>query len=132
MPKNPYLQTYKKTARETLSPGQLILLLFDTAWDNLNKIEKLFSEDFSVQQQEKIHNTIMKTYKIFVELQNCLDFKPSQELASRLYQLYDYICRQLIQANAKKSVQHIQEARKILEPLRESWREMLLQNPVTS
>ena len=110
MPKNPYLQTYKKTAIETLSPGQLILLLFDTAWDNLNKIEKLFSEDFSVQQQEKIHNTIMKTYKIFVELQNCLDFKPSQELASRLYQLYDYICRQLIQANAKKSVQHIQEA----------------------
>ena len=132
MPKNPYLQTYKKTAIETLSPGQLILLLFDTAWDNLNKIEKLFSEDFSVQQQEKIHNTIMKTYKIFVELQNCLDFKPSQELASRLYQLYDYICRQLIQANSKKSVQHIQEARKILEPLRESWREMLLQNPVTS
>lgn len=132
MPKNPYLQTYKKTAIETLSPGQLILLLFDTAWDNLNKIEKLFSEDFSVQQQEKIHNTIMKTYKIFVELQNCLDFKPSQELASRLYQLYDYICRQLIQANAKKSVQHVQEARKILEPLRESWREMLLQNPVTS
>ena len=119
-------QIYKKNSVESLSPGAIILLLFDTVLQSLGKAKFAMSQPFSVKNQELLHNNLQKAERILQELQGCLDFKPAKQLAETLYRLYDYAQTQINLARREKKVENIENAEKVLKELKDGWNEMLL------
>ncbi len=118
-------QVYKSASIESASPGKITLLLFDTALDCLDKAEKALKSNFTTKNQEIIHNNLTKAQAIFAELQSCLDFRPAEEFARTMYDLYTYLNAQVQTANSKKITEPIVNARKVLLPIRDAWAEML-------
>ena len=119
-------QIYKKNSVESLSPGAIILLLFDTVLQSLGKAKFAMGQPFSVKNQELLHNNLQKAERILQELQGCLNFKPAKQLAETLYRLYDYAQTQINLARREKKVENIENAEKVLKELKEGWNEMLL------
>ena len=116
---------YQKNSIESLSPGRVILLLFNTCLQSLAKIRETLGFNFSVRNQEIIHNNIQKIERILRELQSCLNFKPAKELADTLFRLYDYACDQLALVRSKKSTESLDNVERVLKELRDGWSEMV-------
>ena len=72
---------YQKNSIESLSPGRVILLLFNTCLQSLTKVREVLKLEFSVKNQEILHNNLQKVERILNELQGCLNFKTAKELA---------------------------------------------------
>ena len=122
---NKFSQLYKKNSIESLSPGRIILLLFDTALQCLNRVRESMHLNFSIKNQETFHNNLQKAENIIRELQNSLNFQPAKELADTLFRLYDYICDQITVVRVKRSSEHLKNAEHILKELRDGWSDML-------
>ena len=116
---------YQKNSVESLSPGRVILLLFNTCLQSLAKIRETLGLEFSVRNQEILHNNVQKIERILRELQGCLNFKPAKELADTLFRLYDYACDQLAMVRSKKTIENLNNVERVLKELRDGWAEML-------
>jgi flagellar secretion chaperone FliS len=55
------------------------------------------------------------------ELQNTLDLERGGEVAATLDGLYDYMSRRVLEATSLNDAARIEEVRRLLETLRESW-----------
>jgi flagellar protein FliS len=111
---SPY-EKYRQSSVSTSSPGQLLIMLYDGAIRFIRGgIEGIQEQDIS-----KTNTLLNKAQAIVSELMMTLDhsYAISQNLAS----LYEYINRQLIQANIKKEVAPAEEALGYLLELREAW-----------
>ena len=112
---NPY-QQYKKTQVDTASQGKLIVMLYDGAIKFINvAIETMPSKNI-----EKIHNNIMKAQEIINELISSLNMDAG-EISNKLFSLYMYINKRLMDANLHKEVEPLIEVRKYLVELRDAW-----------
>ena len=116
---------YQKNSIESLSPGRVILLLFNTCLQSLTKVREVLSAEFSIKNQETLHNNLQKVERILHELQSCLNFKPAKQLADTLFRLYEYACDQLTIVRSKKSVESLDNVERVLKELRDGWAEML-------
>lgn len=116
---------YQKNSIESLSPGRVILLLFNTCLQSLTKVREVLKLEFSVKNQEILHNNLQKVERILNELQGCLNFKHAKELADTLFRLYDYACDQLAIVRSKKTVENLDNVERVLKELRDGWAEML-------
>ncbi len=116
---------YQSNSIESLSPGRVILLLFNTCLQSLTKVREVLKLEFSVKNQEILHNNLQKVERILHELQGCLNFKPAKELADTLFRLYDYACDQLAIVRSKKTVENLDNVERVLKELRDGWAEML-------
>ncbi len=116
---------YQKNSVESLSPGRVILLLFNACLQSLAKIRETLGLEFSVRNQEILHNNVQKIERILRELQGCLNFKPAKELADTLFRLYDYACDQLAIVRSKKTIENLNNVERVLKELRDGWAEML-------
>lgn len=106
---------YKNQQVMTSSPEQLTLLLYNGALRFLN-------ESISAVEQgdiEKAHNSNMRVQAIVREFVITLDM--SYEISKNFAQLYEYTEYCLIQGNIKKDVKLLQQAKNVLEELREAW-----------
>lgn len=110
-------QKYLKTTVETASQPQLLLMLFDAALKKLRMARKAIEEN----NVESSHNELIKAQKIFSELMVALDFEIGGELAHQLFAIYDFVYRQLVQANIRREVKLIDGILPIVEDLREGW-----------
>ncbi|MFH1742190.1 MAG: flagellar export chaperone FliS [bacterium] len=113
---NPY-QSYLKTSIETASQPQLLVMLFDAAVKKLRIARKAITE----KNIELAHNELIKVQRIFSELMVALDFDLGGELAQQLFAIYDFVYRQLVQANIRRDPKLIDEVLPIVEDLREGW-----------
>lgn len=108
---------YKKNQINTASPKQLIVLLYEGAIKNLRHAElALDLKDFSLVNQK-----LLKTQDIILELQVTLNKEEGGQIAENLYELYEYMMNDLIQANIKKDKTKIEANRDILSGLAEAW-----------
>lgn len=108
---------YKETQVLTASQGQLIVMLYDGA------IKFLKTALTSIEDKKKfdvVNNSLIKTQDIITELMLSLNFDAG-EIANKLYSLYLYFNRKLIEANIQKDPKPIKEVLSHLEELRESW-----------
>lgn len=62
-----------------------------------------------------------KTVEILAELSRSLDHTKGGDLSARLAGLYDYIARQVLDANFRQSDQGLAEAESLLRTLHEGW-----------
>jgi len=106
---------YKNQQIMTASPEQLTLLLYNGALRFLN-------ESISAMEQgdiQKSHNANMRVQDIIREFVITLDM--SYEISKGFLQLYEYTEHCLIQGNIKKDVTQLNQAKDVLQELREAW-----------
>jgi len=115
---------YKNQQIMTASPEQLTLLLYNGALRFLNE---------SIQAMEKgdlpkSHNANLRVQDIVREFMRTLDM--GYEISQTWSQLYEYTEHCLIQGNIKKDVEQLQQAKSMLEEMREAWAGAMKQTQV--
>jgi len=121
------LASYRSVSVDTASPGKLILMLFDGALRFMHAAEDGFRQSDVRVRQETIHNNIIKTQNIILELQRCLNVRDGGEFAVNMFRLYDFMLTRLIEANNKKDPEGVRVVIQLLGELRGAWDEMLQQ-----
>lgn len=121
---NPY-QQYKKTQIDTANQGKLIVMLYDGAIKFINiAIDLIPSKSI-----EKIHNNIIKAQDIINELMTSLNMEAG-EISEKLFSIYMYIKKKLIEANIKKQAEPLIEVRNYLIELRDAWEQAAKNVPI--
>ena len=115
---------YKGTKINTASPAELTLMLYDGAIKFCN----IALLGFEQNDTEKINNYIKKTLNIITEFRSTLDFK--YPTAKDFDMVYDYIYRQLVDANVKKDQACLEEALDRIREMRDLWKDIMRQNHV--
>lgn len=106
---------YKHQQIMTAAPEQLTLLLYNGALRFLNE-SILAMEQGDIQ---KSHNANIRVQDIVREFVITLDM--SYELSKGWAQLYEYTEYCLVQGNIKKDVGQLQQAKTVLQELRDAW-----------
>jgi flagellar protein FliS len=102
----------------TASPQQLLVMLYDRLAVDLERAEDaLVGKD-----REEAHNQLMHAQDIVLELRSSLKVD-AWEGGPRLASIYTWLIGELVQANLKGDVRRVRDCRKIVEPLRDAWRE---------
>lgn len=115
---------YKQMQIKTATPGKLLLMLYQGAV----KFMKLAKKNIKAGEIEASHKNIIKAQNIILELQSTLNKEQGGEIALRLENLYDYIYRELIQANLNKNTSHLDNVIPLVEELFSSYREIIVKN----
>lgn len=122
---NPQMaNAYKNQQIMTSSPEQLTLLLYNGAL-------RFLTESILAMEQgdiPKSHNANIRVQDIVREFVLTLDM--SYELSKNWAQLYEYTEHCLIQGNIKKDVTLLQQAKEVLQDLRDTWIEAMKQTQV--
>ena len=109
---------YQETAVLTQNKGRIIVMLYDGAVKFLKQaIKNLEAKDYEAKGRD-----IAKAHDIILELNTVLDMEAGGEIAENLRSLYNFINKQLNQANTKSDTQMIREVISLLEELNQSWR----------
>jgi len=121
-------QSYLRVATQTVSPGQLVLMLYDGALRFLERARLGFASDDPLEFNQTIHNNLVRAQEIISELNMALNIEAGGEFASTMRRLYDYLDRRLIESNRAKKEDGIIEVIGRLTVLRDAWAEMLRKN----
>jgi flagellar protein FliS len=116
--KNPY-NHYKETQIMTASPGKLIVLLYEGAVRFINAAINALDE----KKLDVCNNSLIRTQDIITELALSINFEAG-ELASKMYSLYMFFNKQLLEANIKKDRALMVEVRDMIAEILESWRQV--------
>jgi flagellar protein FliS len=106
---------YKSNSINTATPEELTLMLYN----GLVKFLMQAQAAIDVQNIEKANNGIVKAQAIIVEFITTLDM--NFEVSQNLELLYDYMYRQLVQANLKKDKDILDEVLGMAKELRDTW-----------
>lgn len=112
-PVNPYLRTKIMTA----SSDELRLMLFDGAI----KFCRQGRVALEAGKFEDSYTNLMRAQKIVLELSTSLNPDVDRDLAAKMSALYTFIYRKLVDANIERTVDHVDEAIKLLSYERETW-----------
>ena len=110
-------ESYKKMQIQTANPATLILMLFDRA---IVLLDKAKNEILEKQYEDKGY-TLTKANEIIAELAGSLDMEKGGEIASSLSKLYNFVMREILDADKNLNTKAIDNARRIVTELRESW-----------
>ncbi len=126
MSANPYAakqfaKQYKTQEIQTASQEEILILLYEGAI----RFCKIAKKAMVAKDIEKSHNHLIKAQRIISEFMLSLDMEVGGELAQNLYQLYDYLHHQLVQANIKKDPTKVDEVLGHLQSLKETWDEAI-------
>lgn len=116
-----YAQIGLETGVNSASPHGLIVMLYDGAIEAIRKA-KLYLE---MDNPEMKGLSLTKALRIITDgLVASLDTSAGGPLAEQLLALYDFICKELILANAQNSVEKMDSCIALLENLRSAWAEI--------
>ena len=104
----------------------LIQMLFDGLLENISAA-KGHMERGAIMEKG---NCISRAGRIVVGLQGSLDFEKGGDLARNLNDLYSYVTRRLIHANARNDVAALEEVRGLMDEISQAWREVPALLPV--
>ncbi|HWR45782.1 flagellar export chaperone FliS [Sporomusa sp.] len=107
--------TYKHQQIMTASSEELTLMLYNGALRFI--AESMQAIDHG--NMEKAHNSNLRAQAIVREFMATLDMQ--YEISQGYNKLYDYIEYRLIQANLKKDKSQLEEAKNVLQELRDTW-----------
>ncbi len=106
---------YKTNSINTATPEELTLMLYN----GLVKFLMQAQSAIEANNIEKANNSIIKSQAIIVEFMTTLDM--NYEVSQNLELLYDYMYRQLTQANLKKDNTIVEEVLGMAKELRDTW-----------
>ncbi len=111
------MDTYKKSQVETANPIDLIIILYDRA---IILLDKAINEIIEEKYEEK-NTSLTKATDIVFELLTTLDNDKGGEIATSLSRLYNFVIREITNASTSLNTKKLDNAKKILSELRESW-----------
>ncbi|HOJ12391.1 MAG TPA: flagellar export chaperone FliS [Clostridiales bacterium] len=106
---------YRENTVFTSTPEELTLMLYNGIVKFIMQAQAAIDENHI----EKANSSIIKAQEIICELQLTLDMK--YEISKRFMLLYDYIYRQLMEANIKKDKNILEEVLGFAKELRDTW-----------
>lgn len=118
MVNNPY-QQYQQNTIFTASKAELTLMLYNGAVKFCN----VAMEAIEQNNMAKAHENIIKAENIIEELRITLDKK--YPIANEIDRLYEYIYNLLVQANMKKDIKLLEEAKHFIREFRDVWQEAM-------
>jgi len=108
---------YQQTQVQTQSPLELVVMLYDGALRFLEiAADAIRRKDWKAKREG-----MKRSMAMLAELQNTLNLKDGGEVAESLDRLYTYVNTRLIEANLKKDAAPVDEAIRLLKPLRDAW-----------
>jgi len=122
---NPYLQ-YQQQQVYTSPQDKLLIMLYDGAIKFCHQAKRAMQN----KQVEEAHVFVIKAEKILEEFMATLDM--NYEVAHKLYALYEYMRRRLVEANVKKDTAIIDEVLDFLSDLRKTWAEAAVKAKIES
>jgi flagellar protein FliS len=105
----------------TAGPMQLRMLLYDGALKHCRQARTAIEND----DFEQSYNSLSRVQNIVLELSNSLNHQQTPELCERLAALYNYLYRQLVNANLNRDVSILDEVIHLLDYERETWRQLM-------
>ena len=118
-------QAYRRVESESRSPLELVVMLYDGALRFLGDAADAAGRS---DLRARAH-AISRVLAIIGELQNTLDVEKGGAVADQLDDLYTYITSRLLDVALKHDVTAIEEARKLLTPVRDAWTQISTQMP---
>lgn len=117
MQQNPYQKFMQQTVT-TMTPGQLVVALYDKAITELNKAVYYIEEEPSIP---KTHNSIIRVLDIVDTLDSHL--KEKYEISKSLAAMYQYFRESLTKANVKKDASILKELIPFFQEIRDAFAE---------
>ena len=114
------LSAYQEIGKSDLTyadPHRLISMLMDGALDRIARARHAMQAGRVAEKGELISNAIT----IISGLKGCLDMEAGETLSANLADLYDYMCRRLVQANAADDDALLDEVSNLLGEIRFAW-----------
>jgi flagellar secretion chaperone FliS len=119
MVNNHMAQSYLKNKVESATPIGRILILFEACFrfidqsrEALVRGEKLLFVDSNIKAQNIVR-----------EFRNALNLDVDEKVAGGLYNIYNYVIKQLMQSVRTRKVEPLDHARKLLDGLYQSWKQ---------
>jgi flagellar protein FliS len=101
-------------------PHRLVLMLMDGALDRMAVARGCLERNQRGDVGRKAQ-LLSQCMRIVAELRGSLNLKDGGELANNLNDLYDYMWRQLLRANADNNVGCLNEVMSLLGEIRSAW-----------
>ncbi len=114
---NEYLRNQILTA----SPEQLQMMLYDGAI----RFSRQGREAIERKDVEGSYNALTRAQRIVLEMLNGLNHDVNPELCARMAALYTFVYRRLVEAGVQKDIKAVDDALRILEYQRETWRMLM-------
>ena len=113
-----YQQVGLETGIDSASPHRLVLMLFDGALSAISDARKHMSAGIITEKGSAISRAIA-----IIEdgLRLSLDMERGGAIALQLRDLYEYLTRRLVEANAANSQDMLMEISSLLSELRSAW-----------
>jgi len=115
---NPYMQ-YQQNAVQSAGPGELTMMLYN----GLVKFLMLSLNSMEQKNFSGTHNNLVRAQEIISHLNETLD--QEYELSQNLASLYEFMIRQLVEANTKKDEKIVVEVLELAKDLRDTWQKAL-------
>ena len=112
-----YTQTKTHSGIESASPARLITMLLDGALERIAQAQGHMERGEIAKQGELIGKVI----DIVASLDSYLDHDKGADVSETLESLYEYIVRQLYQANLRSDVSILKEVASLLIEVRGGW-----------
>lgn len=110
-------QHYKEQTVNTMTPGEMLNLLYDELLKRLTRSElALENKDYELFEQ-----SIQRSVDIVTYLKDTLNFQ--YEISNELKRLYDFFLYELVRIKAGRNTAVIGEIRPLIMDLRDSFRE---------
>ena len=120
---------YRTQAATTASPSQLVLMLFDGALSEVARAGvALRAPRVDVQD---VHDCLSRAQAIVTELSLTLDHDRGGEVAANLASLYTFCNERLVEANVRKSPEHLSDVTDVIGGLRDAWEAACVQVNLT-
>ncbi|HYE84929.1 MAG TPA: flagellar export chaperone FliS [Vicinamibacterales bacterium] len=117
MAADPRASAYLKTQVQSRTPIELVVMLYDGALRFMGDARDAMTRGDLVAKRA----AMSKSLAIVGELHSALNMKDGGEFAQRMSDLYGYINHRLIDANMKGDAAPIEEAIRLMAPLRDAW-----------
>ncbi len=114
-----YQRTGIETGVETANPHKLILMLFEGAQEALAKAKLHIQHNEIAKKGEMLSKAIMI---IDHGLKASLDMSTGEDIAQKLYSLYEYMTNRLLIANIQSDLKIIDEVNDLLTELYGAWK----------
>ena len=140
MNNNEYINAYKKTQqsinnvsssheiirslmKELVNSMKKVVIDIQDERDNLSNFAGLNKVSIKQKALKKSKN-LSKSLSIIYGLQTCLDFDKAVEIATNLFQLYEYCRQEIIKGFSQKNEDGIIKSLNIIRQIMEGWEEI--------
>jgi flagellar protein FliS len=104
-------------AVDAADPHRLVLMLMDGVVERLAIARSCIERRDIARKAKLLHSCVT----LLTELRGSLNISRGGDLARNLSELYDYMMRQLLRANADSNVEYIKEVSSLLSEVRGAW-----------